>query len=237
MLPRVATTGEIADATSRRPTVRSGPMTQRGLIVGGGIGGLTAAVALRSQGVECIILERAPELRELGVGIALWPNAVKVLRRLGIGEDVEAVATAQHVVSVRTWRGDGLAQVAFGGAEAQFGAPLLVLHRAALQAALCRALDPGVLELGRECVDVEQDAEEAIVTFSDGHSERADFAIGADGLESRVRVMAFGEDTRRYSGYTAWRGIVSLDEALARRIQPAESWGRGSVFGINPLAG
>src|SRR5438067_621642 len=143
-------------------------MTRRGLIVGGGIGGLTAAVALRRVGLEAVVLERARELRERGAGISLWPNAVKVLRALGVGKEIEAAATVQCECGLRTWRGTWLIDAALCSVQASFGAPLLVLHRASLQAALSRALEPGVLRLGSECCGIHQDARHAIVKLSGG---------------------------------------------------------------------
>jgi 2-polyprenyl-6-methoxyphenol hydroxylase-like FAD-dependent oxidoreductase len=212
-------------------------MTRRALIVGGGIGGLTAAVALRRAGFDAVVLERAPELRELGAAISLWPNAVSVLRRLGLGETIETLATVQAEGGLRTWRGDRLADAPLGRAADRFGAPRLLLHRASLQASLSGALDAGVLQLGSECCGVQQDANHATVALAGGRSERGDFVIGADGLHSMVRAHAFGEEPPRYSGYVSWRAVVPLDETLGGRIHLAESWGRGSLFGINRLGG
>lgn len=204
-------------------------MRRRALIVGGGIGGLTAAIALRSVGLEVVVFERAAELREVGAAITLWPNAVEVLRRLGVGEAVEAAGVVQTEGGLRTWRGAGLAAVALG--------PLVVVHRASLQTALHGALDRDVLQLGVECSAVDQDADRALVRFADARCLQGDLVIGADGLRSSVRAAAFGNDLPRYSGYTAWRGVVPLDERLASRIRPAESWGGGALFGITRLGG
>ena len=171
-------------------------------------------------------------------GITLCPNAVNVLRRLGVGDAVEAVAAVHSEGGLRTWRGNRLVDAALGPFSAHFGAtPLIVLHRASLQAVLRGALDPHKLQLSAECSAVDQDAKRATVKLADGRFEQADFVIGADGLNSTVRAVAFGKEAPRYSGYTAWRGIVPLDDALASRICPAESWGRGALFGITRLGG
>jgi 2-polyprenyl-6-methoxyphenol hydroxylase-like FAD-dependent oxidoreductase len=219
------------------PAIRSGRMKRRALVVGGGIGGLTAAVALRGAGFEVVVLERESEPREVGAGISLWPNAVNVLRQLGVGDAVEAVAVAQSEGGCRTWRGRRVADAPLAGTTARHGPPLLMLHRASLRAALSGALDRGVLQLSAECTSVDQDAKWVSVTLADGRSVQGDVVIGADGVHSRVRAVTFDAEAPRYSGFTAWRGIVPLDDMLASRIRPAESWSRGGLFGLTRLGG
>jgi 2-polyprenyl-6-methoxyphenol hydroxylase-like FAD-dependent oxidoreductase len=212
-------------------------MKRRALVVGGGIGGLTAALALRGAGLEVVVLERAPEPREVGAGISLWPSAVNVLRQLGVGDAVEAVAVAQSEGGCRTRRGRRVADAPLAGTTVRYGPPLLVLHRASLRAALSEALDRGVLQLSAECTSVDQDANWVSVTLADGRSVQGDVVIGADGVHSRVRAVTFGDEAPSYSGFTAWRGIVPLDDMLASRIHPAESWSRGGLFGLTRLRG
>ena len=151
-------------------------------MVGGGIGGLTAAAALRAADFEVVVLERDAAIHEVGAGIALWPSAVDVLRRLDLGAALDGVAAVHSQNGLRE--------------------PLLALHRAALRALLSAALDRGVLQLGAECTSVDQDGEEVKVTLADGRSVQGDVVIGADGFRSIVRAAAFSDDAPRYSGFT-----------------------------------
>jgi 2-polyprenyl-6-methoxyphenol hydroxylase-like FAD-dependent oxidoreductase len=212
-------------------------MSDRALIVGAGIGGLATAIALQRTGREVLVLERAPELWEVGAGISLWPNAVKALRRLGIGDAVEAAGAPAHDAAFRSWRGAQLGASITTQLQGRFGAPLVLVHRARLQEVMRRALGPSAIRLGAECAAVAQDEREAMVRLVDGDVERAAVVIGADGLRSRVRAALFADAPPRYAGITAWRGVVPVDDALCRRISGGESFGHGSLFGVARLGG
>jgi 2-polyprenyl-6-methoxyphenol hydroxylase-like FAD-dependent oxidoreductase len=207
------------------------------VIVGAGVGGLCAAIALRQTGLDVVVLEQAAELREVGAGVLLWPNAMRVLQRLDLGaaiEDAGAVAADAVLRSSRgTPLGEGLAEKVVAG----FEAPTVVVHRGLLQKILLAALDRQVLRLGAKCVGVAQDAQGVTVSLADGSIEHGDLVVGADGLHSQVRTVLVGDGPPRYSGYTAWRGIVPLDRSLADRLRPGESWGRGCLFGVAMLGG
>jgi 2-polyprenyl-6-methoxyphenol hydroxylase-like FAD-dependent oxidoreductase len=217
--------------------VRALAVTRRALIVGAGIGGLSTAIALRRDGIEVVVLDRAVELREVGAGISLWPNAMRVLYRLGVGAAVEAAGMAASEGGLRTSRGSWLRGEVVAEFPARFGAPLVVVHRALLQAALRSALGPGVVRLGTECVGVAYDHLGATVQLADGRDEHGDLVVGVDGIGSRVRAVIVSDGPPRYSGYAAWRGIVPLDRSLSGRVSPAESWGGGCLFGIARLVG
>jgi 2-polyprenyl-6-methoxyphenol hydroxylase-like FAD-dependent oxidoreductase len=207
----------------------------KALIIGGGIGGLAAAIALHHAGLEVVVCERANELREVGAGLALAPNALKALERLGLRAPVEAAAVAIERAEIRTWRGDLLAAFPAGEISQSVGAPTVCLHRAELQALLAGALDPDTLRLGRKCVRVEQTPEGVTACFEDGQQARSDFLIGADGLHSVVREQVPGRTPLRYAGYTAWRGIAIMERTGAVARASCESWGRGARFGFVPL--
>jgi FAD-dependent urate hydroxylase len=210
---------------------------RQAIIVGAGIGGLTAAIALRRAGIDAHVFERAPELREVGAGITLWPNALLALRRLGVAETIEAAGSRATEGSLRSWTGEPLGPSVADQLERAFGAPLLVVHRASLQAALRGALPADALTLGREAVAVEQDELGAVLRFADGSAAGGDVVIGADGIRSRIRAAVVGDGEPRYAGYTAWRGVVSMHAALAGDVLVGESWGRGSLFGVARLGG
>ena len=212
-------------------------MDDRALVVGAGIGGLASAIALQRIGREVLVLERAPELLEIGAGISLWPNAVKALRRLGIGDAVETEGAPAHEAAFRSRRGVQLGASITNRLEERFGAPLILVHRARLQAIMQRALRGDVIRLSAECAAVEQGEADAGVRLVGGRLERGAIVIGADGLHSRVRAALFADGPPRYAGITAWRGVVPLDDTLRRRIPSGESFGHGSLFGVARLNG
>ena len=212
-------------------------MSERALVVGGGIAGLAAAIALQGTGYEVVVLERAPELWGVGAGISLWPNAVHALRRLGVGDAVEIAGAPAHDAAFHSWRGPQLGASITSRLQGRFGAPLVIVHRARLQAVLRHALGPDAVRLGAECVGVTQGEHDAIVHLASGAEERGGVLVGADGLRSRVRDALFAGAPPRYAGITAWRGVVPLDDALRRRISGGESLGHGSLFGIARLNG
>jgi 2-polyprenyl-6-methoxyphenol hydroxylase-like FAD-dependent oxidoreductase len=184
-----------------------------------------------------VVLEQATEMREVGAAVLLWPNAMRVLQRLEVGAAIEEAGAVAAIAAFRSPRGTALGVGPAEKAVARLDAPTVVVHRGLLQTILLAALDQHVLRLGARCVGVAQDAEGATVSLADGSTEHGDLVVGADGLHSQVRTVLVGDGPPRYSGYTAWRGIVPLDRSLADRLHPGESWGRGCLFGVAMLGG
>ena len=184
-----------------------------------------------------MVLEQATELREVGAGILLWPNAMRALRRLEVGAAIQDAGAVAADAALRSSRGASLGAGPAEEVGAGVDAPAVVVHRGLLQAILLAALDQHVLRLGAKCVGVAQDAQGATVSLADGSTEHGDLVVGADGLHSQVRTMLVGDGPPRYSGYTAWRAVVPLDRSLADRLRPGESWGRGCLFGVAMLGG
>ena len=200
-------------------------------IVGGGIGGLCAALALRRAGFEPQVFEQAPELLEIGAAIAVWPNAMRVLRRLGLGEEVEGRG---GVLKYARWiERTGRDFKHFPLPET--GAPSVALHRAGLQSALVRALPPDSIHLGRAFQGFSQSGDEVEARFDDGASEASDVLICADGLHSRARAQIVGDGPPVYRGYTVWRGITRLEHAALQAHTAMEVYGAGRRFGIGPV--
>ncbi|MFF8035645.1 FAD-dependent monooxygenase [Streptomyces sp. NPDC016626] len=204
-------------------------------VVGGGIGGLAAALALHRRGWHVEVLERAPEFTEIGAGISLWPNALRALEVLGLAGTVRSRGAVESAGAVRDHRGRRLSRTDNAEVERRFGRPLVVLHRADLLRALAEALPGDRLLPGSEVSAVRDDGGHPVVGHRGGES-RPDLVVGADGLRSTVRRRLWPDAPGpRYAGYTAWRMVT---RPLAE--PPGEgtvTWGRGERFGCTVLPG
>jgi salicylate hydroxylase len=186
-------------------------------VIGAGIGGLAAAMALGRVGIAVHVFEQARAFRRVGAAINLTPNAVKVLDGLGLSEVVrERAYRPQHRVS-RTWdSGVETSRLPMGAtAEARYGAPQLTTHRADLLAALEAGVTADAVQLGQRAVAIEPDPDGVRIAFADGSSYRADAVVGADGIHSTTRQQLFGDEAPRFTGMVALRSIVSA-ELLAK---------------------
>ncbi len=204
------------------------------VIIGGGIGGLAAAVALRRAGRDTVVCERAGALDSAGAGLSLWPNAIKALDRLELGEAVRALGVPEQGGGIRDSRGDLLAPLSMDDLARRHGAPTVVVHRAGLQQVLRDALPDGTVRLDASCKALAQDDTGVDVRFADGSCLRAALVVGADGLRSVVRAALFAAASPRYRGYTAWRAVAAFPHD---RLRPGESWGCGLEFGQAALTG
>ncbi len=194
-------------------TSRQGTKEFRVAIVGGGIGGLTLAVALRQRGIVADVYEQAPELSEIGAAVALSANSVRELERLGFLDQLAAVSTIPTELIYRDWR-DGRRIAAFpvrDGYSKRFGAPYFGIHRAHLQQILGAGVDAKHLHLGHRLVDLVDQKETMGLEFANGRFAHADLVVGADGVRSTVRRWIAGEEATVYSRTSAFRGIVPVD--------------------------
>jgi len=192
----------------------------RALIIGGGIGGLAAAIALQRVGVHAALFEKAPQITEVGAGLSLWSNAMIALRRLGL--ETAARKAGSVIEQTRSFlsTGEPLGSVDFAALGEKVGAPSICLHRATLQRLLLDTAlnhDPASVQPGRECTGFEADASGPAALFTDGSRERGDVLIGADGIHSVIRRQLFGGEKLRFSGYLAWRGIAERASPLPGR--------------------
>ncbi|HEY0320848.1 MAG TPA: FAD-dependent monooxygenase [Pyrinomonadaceae bacterium] len=204
---------------------------KRVIIIGGGIGGLCAAISLRRIGLDVAVYEQAEELRAIGAGLTIWANAIKALRKLGVAGEVIKAGSKIERGELRTSTGRVLSRTHTGELEQRFGEPTVAIHRADLHEILLGALPPGTVRLNAKCIRFEEDEAGVSVHFSDGQMDRGQLLVGADGIHSVVREQLFPEVKLRYSGYTTWRGVVeTLDEAALGTT--SETWGCGARFGI-----
>lgn len=201
------------------------------IIIGAGIGGLCTALALRKIGIEATVYERSGILGNVGAGLVVAANAIRSLRRIGLGDEAVAAGSKLHLTQIRASNGDILASTDMSSYESLFGAPTIAIHRAALHKVLMDALPASNIKLGAPCIRVEQDEEGVTAQFEDGSKARADFLVSADGVRSIIRRQLFPSIELRYSGYTAWRGAVTSRDEVALGIT-SETWGRGNRFGI-----
>lgn len=197
-------------------------------IVGGGIGGVATAVALQQRGIRATIYERAPEIREVGAGMMVWPNATRVLRALGALDDLIPLSGRNTNFLVRAQDGRVLMNIPLG----QFDVPALCTRRADLLEILLRRLSAGSIRLAHEFSHLEQYGSSVRLHFTSAESIEHDAVIGADGIRSRVRSQILGEIAPIHRGYTVWRGIANYDGPAIERDSNSESWGRGHRFGI-----
>ena len=216
--------------------------TQDIAVVGAGIGGLSAALALAQRGFTVRVYEQATALGEIGAGIHMSPNGMKVLTALGLGDALEAVAARPQAISTRHYATgipnfEGPIDAAF---EARFGAPFYSFHRADLHAALASAVtaSPSVsITLNARAERFEEDATGVTLFLADGSHPRAHVVIAADGVHSRIRSLLHGEVGVRFTGHVAYRGMVATSSLAPGLVEPKLNiWvGPGKHFVAYPV--
>lgn len=193
-------------------------MRKKAAVVGGGIGGLAAAIGLRAAGWKVTVFERGTHLPETGTGLGMWSSALRALDRLGLGEQARKVGRPQASGAIRRPDGSRIATLDMERLRRRHGEPVYLLSRPALLGLLHDALPPDVVHFGHTVDDPGP--------LREGY----DVVIGADGINSGVRRALFGDRHRlRYTGMTVWRGVADLDTETG-----GETWGVGRKFGITP---
>ena len=195
-------------------------------VIGAGIGGLAAALALLRRGLDVDVYEQAPKLGEVGAGIQISSNGSRVLYALGLAQAVDAIAVRPPRRQIRHWStGETWDWLELGATTAKrYGTPHLMLHRADLHGVLADAvhrLKPDAVHLGNRCVEIGQSKEQVEIAFADGARASAAYLIGADGIHSSVREHLFGPDKPQFTGVVAWRAVVpmqSLPPHISRTV-------------------
>jgi 2-polyprenyl-6-methoxyphenol hydroxylase-like FAD-dependent oxidoreductase len=206
------------------------------LILGEGIGGLTSALALQRRGISVRMFERAPEFREvIGSGLVLVGNAGRALAKLGLADALAGITNPLRTSALRTWRGDVLRELPVPELTRRIGVSAVAVHRAELQALLAQAIALGTLRAAAAGDWFGQDAAGVHLRLTTGEVIAGDLLVGADGLHSLVRAQFFGPAQSGYTGYTAWRGVVSIPVDSDKQYRTYETWGNGWRFGFVPL--
>lgn len=206
-------------------------------ILGGGIAGLTAAIALKQKGIRATVFEAAPEIKPLGAGLLLAANAVKGYERLGIAEKIVSRGLALPTFSILDERGRVITSADAGKIGRQYGLHNFAIHRADLHEALLAELEPEQVQTGKRAVRFENLNDDAVeVYFADGSTHRTDFLIVAEGIHSAVRRQLLPDLEPRYAGYTCWRAVIKTPPSLKNLSVASETWGAEGRFGIVPLA-
>lgn len=190
-------------------------------ILGAGIAGLTAALALHRAGISYRVFEQAPWLSEVGAGLQLTPNATRLLHRLGVGQALSAVATEPRSIDVRRWDDGRLIGRTSLGTDCRemFGSAYYVLHRADLHRVLLNSLPSENVELGRCCTETQELHSTVRLIFEDGFRHDVETLVAADGLRSVGRTL-LSHDCPAFSGYAAYRGTVPANLFPALRDEP-----------------
>jgi salicylate hydroxylase len=204
------------------------------IVIGAGIGGLSAALTLGRSGFEVQLFEQASELREVGAGVQISPNATRILHRLGLEEPLRRFGVRPRAVVIRRWAdGHVIAHQPLAGAcERNFGASYYHFHRAELLDVLSAAVPDGVLHLDHRCVGLTQHKDRVEVRFHNGAIADADVVVGGDGIHSTVREAILGPESPHFSGHVAYRGLVPAARVAHLGIEVVASswWGPNHHF-------
>lgn len=208
------------------------------VMIGAGIGGLTTGIAMRQAGYQVEIYDRVQDLRPAGAGISLWSNGVKVLNRLGLGDDLAAIGGTMNRMEYRSHTDELLSHIDLQPLVQRVGQRPYPVSRTELQNLLLQSFGPESVHLGMECVGVETDHQAVTAVFADGHRATGDLLVGADGVHSTVRTHVVGQPIgRRYAHYVNWNGLVDASPDLC----PADLWmlyvGEGKRASMMPVGG
>lgn len=209
------------------------------IIIGAGIGGASAAIALRRLGHQVEVYEQVTENRPVGAALSLWPNGVKALNHLGLTEQVAQLGGRMDHMSYQDGHtGETMCRFSLDPVTQEAGQRPYPVARADLQALLMERFGIDDIRFGMRLVDLDQDDDQVRATFADGSTASADLLIGADGARSRTRAYVLGAELeRRYAGYVNFNGLVEVDP----QIGPADQWttyvADGQRVSVMPVAG
>ncbi|MFP7473455.1 FAD-dependent monooxygenase [Niallia taxi] len=210
----------------------------KAIIIGGGIGGLSTAIALRKIGIEVNVFESKHEVRLAGAGLAISANAVQALQQLGVADQVVREGKVLEELRILTPSGKILQRKETALISSKYGLDNVAIERGKLLELLMNALgEEQIVYTGKTCMSFEQNTSGVKVWFEDGSTVEGDLLIAADGIHSSIREKLMPNTNPRYAGYTCWRAVVQAGPNL-REYNPnvfIETWGRKGRFGLVPL--
>ena len=206
------------------------------IVIGGGIGGLSAALYLRRAALEVSVFEREERLSEIDTGVTLWAFAIRRLQELGLADELPEIGRPFERVLHCSRDGRSLGEVSVGSLSSRIGAPSYEIHRAKLQALLAGALGHDRMAFDRRCTGVHQDGSSVRAMFADGETASADLLIGADGVHSTVRDAVVGQIGLRRGQIGVWRGIAPLRQDELPSDAHVRIMGPAGLFGVAKLS-
>lgn len=202
-------------------------------IVGGGIAGLTTAIALHQIGLSATVFEASPTIRPLGAGLALAANAMQAFERLEIADAVIRKGRQLDAFAILDETGKVVTRTDSRAISERYGIDNFAIHRAELHEVLLAQVPASTLFTGKKAIQINEQADEVTVFFDDGTTHQTDYLLVADGIHSPIRRQLLPDSAPRYAGYTCWRGVVHRPDL--RLTEASETWGRRGRVGIVPL--
>lgn len=209
-------------------------MKQKISIIGGGIAGLTTAIALNQRGFKTDIFEAASEIKGVGAGLALAANAMKGFDRLGLMEEVIDLGRILSSFSILDQKGKVITKTDSQAISQKWGLDNFLIHRADLHKFLLSKIDSKQIHTGKRSVSFQYVHDKIEIIFSDASVHMTDYLIVADGINSVIRSQVVPEVEPRYSGYTCWRAVIENTDLNIE--ESSETWGSKGRFGMAPLA-
>lgn len=209
---------------------------KKGIIIGGGIAGLTTAIAMEQAGMDFAVYEAAPELKPYGAGIWMAPNAMQVFDKLNVKDAVLAGGLELNKVDITDEKLNIIHGLNLNKIKAKFGSSIVAIHRAKLQQILYSFVNTEKVFLNKVLISLEEKDDKVLLQFADNSTIEGDFVIGADGINSQVRKQIFPELPFRYSGQTCWRGLVTHTLPDQWKNTTLELWGNQLRFGMAEMA-
>lgn len=208
----------------------------RGIIIGAGIGGLSTAIAMQMRDINVKVFEAATSLNPVGAGILVPPNAMTILDRYNLAQQVRDGGCPIESLVILDSEGKRISKTPAHYSKTGIVYQTIAIHRGTLQKILLSALAPDTVFTDKQCLAVSSGVNGAEATFRDGTKVYGEFLVGADGIHSRVRESIFPDSPLRYSGQTCWRGVSNMTLPPKWLMQLTEVWGTGLRFGFVPIA-
>ncbi|MBL7843155.1 MAG: FAD-dependent monooxygenase [Cyclobacteriaceae bacterium] len=208
-------------------------MKNQVLILGGGIAGLTTAIALQHKNIDFMVYEAVPEIKAIGSGISLAGNAMQALGKLNVADDVKARGHLITSMIIQDEKGKYLSALDTRKFIEEHGMYNVAIHRGDLHEVLLKNIPAEKMVTGKKVETIHETADGVVVTFADGSEQRGVAVVVADGIHSVVRKQLLPESQPRYSGYTCWRGVTANKWGINH--QAVETWGPAGRLGYVPI--